>query len=129
MAALRRSLSGVPHPVVGGLLAVALAGCVAPPALPSSCQATTNCGDLGEVLSCCTLTQCEYRLTGGTSFACAGTDCTAAHARVAAYCDPHCPDAWTPADAWYPDRDAGADANVDAAMDAGPSLDAQPCVR
>lgn len=39
----------------------------------------------GTTEACCTRTQCEYR-TGGDTFACAGTDCSAAASQVVTYC-------------------------------------------
>lgn len=108
------------------LAALALLAC-APPPSPYSCQSTSHCASAGQVETCCTTTQCEFRVADGHVFPCVGTDCSAAHAAIAAYCAPLCPDAWVPADAWV-DEDAG-DAAPDAAFDAGPALDAQPCVR
>jgi hypothetical protein len=114
-------------------LAVVLAASCAPPEGPFTCQATANCGDLGGVSTCCTDTRCEYRVANGQTFACQGIDCSAAHAMIRDYCDPHCPDAAVIADAWV-DQDADLDAaSFDASIDAGPdaatALDAQPCVR
>lgn len=104
-------------------LGLALGACAPPPG-PYSCQSTTNCASAGLVETCCTTRECEYRLADGRVFACMGTDCTAAHAAIAAYCQPLCPDAWVAPDAWVDE-----DADLDAALDAGPALDAQPCVR
>lgn len=124
MEALRQALIRGARGIALALLASASATSSActPPSLPPACQASTNCGALGEVTVCCTLSSCEYHVQS-TVFPCAGTDCTAAHRAVADYCAPHCPDAGASDDA------ASSDAGPDAALDTGPSLDAQPCVR
>jgi hypothetical protein len=96
-----------------------LLGC-APPEIAPTCQSSSNCGALGQVQTCCTTTHCRFVVDDGTVFTCDGTECSAAHVAVAAYCAPHCPDASGAPDAWIED---------DAALDSGPALDAQPCVR
>jgi hypothetical protein len=99
------------------LLACLLAGCGAPDTT-FTCQSTTTCGELGSIATCCTDAHCEYRVSNGTTFACAGIECSSAHAALVLYCAPHCSD---------PDASAqSSDAGLDGAV---PSLDAQPCVR
>lgn len=118
MEALRASLIAARASVA----ALVVTAC-APPAVPPACQASTNCGALGEVTVCCTLSSCEYRVASGTVFPCAGTDCTAAHLALAEYCAPHCPDAAGL------DASATLDDGADVSLDTGSILDAQPCVR